>query len=91
MVAVRRGGQWPGSVQWAAPRRDLLCVETEPVHSSEVSAVFHLHATVHHDDQAVIAGNLGALAADDAVLQPQHLGANRRRLTGDRRNGGRAV
>src|SRR5258708_10404134 len=54
-----------------ATRRHAAGVEAEPVHPHEVPGVLDLHAAIHDHLQPTILGDLRALRADDAALEPE--------------------
>src|SRR6185295_7608397 len=79
------------STSGAAARRDLAGVEAEPVHAAQVARVLDLHAAVDDDLQPGPLGDLRALGADHAELEPERAGAGVDRLARDPRHGvGRA-
>src|SRR3954447_23439229 len=67
-------------------RSDLAGVHPEPVYAAHVASMLDLEAPVHHDVEPASLGDLDALGADHAVLEPQRVGADRDRLARDLRH-----
>ena len=70
-------------------RGDNAGIEANGPKAAEKAGVFDLAAPVHDHFKAAIAGDLAAILADNAKLEPQHFGFDLDCLSGDVRHFGR--
>src|SRR6516165_272638 len=71
------------------PGGDDAGIETNGPKAAEEAGMFDLAAPVHDHFKAAIAGDLSAILADNAELEPQHFGFDLDCLSGDVRHLGR--
>jgi hypothetical protein len=64
-------------------------IEADGPKAAEEAGVFDLAAPIHDHFKAAIAGDLAAVFADNAELEPQHFGFDLHCLSGDARHLGR--
>src|SRR5215204_6253529 len=67
-------------LQSAAHRRDALSVEAEPVHSSDITGVLDLDASIHHDRETAGFRDPRAVLVDHHELTPHVFRADRHGL-----------